>query len=205
MQAASCVEEVLAAADLLVLPGEETIHWQTQPTHVRRRQCAAGRALVRLARWLAPIAMEKSRARCVADPRFARIVAAVAYAAHPEAEDEGDEEGEEEDAEDALDPEVTVEALRALGSLGPLPRPPPEVASSNDAGGSLGGRHPHRLLADAAARLAASVASRPGQGRARGARDNREKVERRRRRTRPPACACESERRRPSALTSSTR
>ena len=47
------IKAVLTAARLLVLPGEETVFWQNQHIHQRKRQVAASKALIRLARWLA--------------------------------------------------------------------------------------------------------------------------------------------------------
>jgi hypothetical protein len=160
-----------------VLPGEETVPWQSQHVHQKKRQVAASRALGRLARWLASQSAEASgaRQRCVDDPRFARIAAAAALPST------ASEAGAGADADANQD--VLLESLRALGSLAPLPLPPPlsaDVAlpmansdrqsTMHDGGDEREHGHdsvleqrPHRrIAADAAAQLAARVVSWPG-------------------------------------------
>ena len=137
LQEASHVEELLAAASLLVLPAEESAHWHAQSLHRAKRRGAASRALVRLARWLAPesnLSDGGARETCVADARFARLVEAAACA-YQEDEDDDDDD----DATDADDPdegqkrpvdtrtdaelELALDAFRALGSLAPISDP----------------------------------------------------------------------------------
>ena len=138
LQDASRVEDLLAAATLLVLPAEESAHWHAQSLHRAKRRGAASRALVRLARWLAPesnLSDGGARETCVADARFARLVEAAACA-YQEDEDEDDDD---DDATDADDPdegqkrpvdtrtdaelELALDAFRALGSLAPISDP----------------------------------------------------------------------------------
>jgi hypothetical protein len=137
LQDASRVEDLLAAATLLVLPAEESAHWHAQSLHRAKRRGAASRALVRLARWLAPesnLSDGGARETCVADARFARLVEAAACA-YQEDEDDDDDD----DATDADDPdegqkrpvdtrtdaelELALDAFRALGSLAPISDP----------------------------------------------------------------------------------
>ena len=134
LQEASHVEELLAAASLLVLPAEESAHWHAQSLHRAKRRGAASRALVRLARWLAPesnLGAGGAREACVSDARFARLVEAAACA-YPE---DGDEtpSGPRRDAE----LELATDAFRALGSLAPMPTTNAKLA--NDAA-SIGAR-----------------------------------------------------------------
>jgi len=137
LQDASRVEDLLAAATLLVLPAEESAHWHAQSLHRAKRRGAASRALVRLAKWLAPesnLSDGGARETCVADARFARLVEAAACA-YQEDEDDDDDD----DATDADDPdegqkrpvdtrtdaelELALDAFRALGSLAPISDP----------------------------------------------------------------------------------
>jgi hypothetical protein len=136
LQDASRVEDLLAAATLLVLPAEESAHWHAQSLHRAKRRGAASRALVRLARWLAPesnLSDGGARETCVADARFARLVEAAACAYQE------DEDDDDDDATDADDPdegqkrpvdtrtdaelELALDAFRALGSLAPISDP----------------------------------------------------------------------------------
>ena len=134
LQEARGVSEVLDAAELLVLPGEETAHWHGAPIHRDKRRVAARRALARLARWLAALESERERARCVADPRFARLARCAAgvaandrrFASSGGDDDDGDEEDDEnadedDDYEKHADDDA-ADALRALASLAPLPK-----------------------------------------------------------------------------------
>ena len=139
LQAADSWRDILDAATLIVLPEEESVAWQRQRIHRKRRMGGAARALGRIARWLAAhdkLAQGGEREQCVGDPRFARLVAAAAApATEGGGEGEGDASGEDiikqdetkslsadERTKDAAD---ALEALRALGSLAPLPMDPP--------------------------------------------------------------------------------
>ena len=138
MQDASRVEDLLAAATLLVLPAEESAHWHAQSLHRAKRRGAASRALVRLARWLAPesnLSDGGARETCVADARFARLVEAAACAYQEDEDDDDDDD--DVDADDPGRPgqkrpvdthtdaelELALDAFRALGSLAPIPDP----------------------------------------------------------------------------------
>ena len=161
LQAADSWRDVLAASTLIVLPDEESVAWQRQRIHRKRRAGGAARALGRIARWLAArdkLGAGGEREQCVCDARFARLIAA---AAAPTTEGGGgagggaridddddddhddDHEEEEEEEESAVrsssvnhqpspqssltaeeragDVADALEALRALGSLAPLP------------------------------------------------------------------------------------
>ena len=139
LQAADSWRDILDAATLIVLPEEESVAWQRQRIHRKRRMGGAARALGRIARWLAAhdkLAQGGEREQCVGDPRFARLVAAAAAPATEGGEGGGgDASGEDiikqdetksltadERTKDAAD---ALEALRALGSLAPLPMDPP--------------------------------------------------------------------------------
>ena len=122
LQAASTVEDLLAGASLLVLPAEESAHWHAQRLHRAKRRGAASRALVRLARWLAPesnLGAGGAREACVSDARFARLVEAAACAYPEDAIDEDD--AERARARLDADLELATDAFRALGSLAPMP------------------------------------------------------------------------------------
>ena len=113
MQDASRVEDLLAAATLLVLPAEESAHWHAQSLHRAKRRGAASRALVRLARWLAPesnLSDGGARETCVADARFARLVEAAACAYQEDEDDDDDDD--DVDADDPDDPDKNVPSIR---------------------------------------------------------------------------------------------
>ena len=81
LQAADSWRDVLAASTLVVLPDEESVAWQRQRIHRKRRAGGAARALGRIARWLAArdkLGAGGEREQCVNDARFARLVAAAA-------------------------------------------------------------------------------------------------------------------------------
>jgi hypothetical protein len=95
LQDARDVETLLAAASLLVLPSEESAHWHKQKVHRAKRRGAASRALVRLAKWLAPesnLGPHGAREACVTDARFKRLVEAAACAYVTERNEETVEE-----------------------------------------------------------------------------------------------------------------
>ena len=135
LQDARDVESLLAAASLLVLPSEESAHWHKQKVHRAKRRGAACRALVRLAKWLAPesnLGPHGAREACVADARFARLVEAAACAYVDETEktvvganDDGHLQDTEESQETSFlsdaELETALDAFRALGSLAPFP------------------------------------------------------------------------------------
>ena len=142
LQAADSWRDILDAATRIVLPEEESVAWQRQRIHRKRRMGGAARALGRIARWLAAhdkLAQGGEREQCVGDPRFARLVAAAAAPATEgggEGEGGGDASGEDKDIkqdetksltadERTKDAADALEALRALGSLAPLPMDPP--------------------------------------------------------------------------------
>ena len=99
LQAADSWRDILDAATLIVLPEEESVAWQRQRIHRKRRMGGAARALGRIARWLAAhdkLAQGGEREQCVGDPRFARLVAAAAApATEGGGEGEGDASGED--------------------------------------------------------------------------------------------------------------
>lgn len=153
LQAADSWRDVLAASTLIVLPDEESVAWQRQRIHRKRRAGGAARALGRIARWLAArdkLGAGGEREQCVCDARFARLIAAAAAptteggggaGAGARIDDDHDEDEEEEESavrsssanhhpspqssltaeERAGDVADALEALRALGSLAPLP------------------------------------------------------------------------------------
>ena len=155
LQAADSWRDVLAASTLVVLPDEESVAWQRQRIHRKRRAGGAARALGRIARWLAArdkLGAGGEREQCVNDARFARLVAAAAAPTTEGGAGGGggggggarvdDDDDEEESAirsssahrphpsppspsltaeERAGDVADALEALRALGSLAPLP------------------------------------------------------------------------------------
>ena len=123
LQDATTPDELLAAATLLVLPGEETAHWQAQLVHRKRRRVAASRALARLARWLAPAAClvpDGPRDATARDPRFHRLVRAAAAPLVEPHEPSHDADTGGTDAK-TIDDADAADAIRALGSLAPLP------------------------------------------------------------------------------------
>ena len=71
LQAADSWRDILDAATLIVLPEEESVAWQRQRIHRKRRMGGAARALGRIARWLAAhdkLAQGGEREQCVGDP-----------------------------------------------------------------------------------------------------------------------------------------
>eukprot|EP00873_Tetraselmis_striata_P040865 jgi/Tetstr1/461129/TSEL_006268.t1 len=105
---AASPEEILRVAELLLLPGEEQLHWQRQDVHHRRRLSAASHALRRLAKFMAGQGAEKARRALVQRPEFHRLCQSAAQPA-PE---EGDT---------LADVALAVDALTSLGSLAPIP------------------------------------------------------------------------------------
>ena len=129
LQDARDVESLLAAASLLVLPSEESAHWHKQKVHRAKRRGAASRALVRLAKWLAPesnLGPHGAREACVTDARFKRLVEAAACAYTQETNEETVEETVETHDDGGFDflsdaeLEMALDAFRALGSLAPF-------------------------------------------------------------------------------------
>ena len=148
LQAADSWRDVLAASTLVVLPDEESVAWQRQRIHRKRRAGGAARApggsRGRAAR--DKLGAGGEREQCVNDARFARLVAAAAAPTTEGGAGGGgarvdDDDDEEESAirsssvhrphplppssrsaeERAGDVADALEALRALGSLAPLP------------------------------------------------------------------------------------
>ena len=77
LQAADSWRDVLAASTLVVLPDEESVAWQRQRIHRKRRAGGAARALGRIARWLAArdkLGAGGEREQCVNDARFAEAI-----------------------------------------------------------------------------------------------------------------------------------
>lgn len=72
-------------AELLLLPGEEQLHWQRQDVHHRRRLSAASHALRRLAKFMAGQGAEKARRALVQRPEFHRLCQSAAQPAPGEA------------------------------------------------------------------------------------------------------------------------
>lgn len=129
LQDARDVETLLAAASLLVLPSEESAHWHKQKVHRAKRRGAASRALVRLAKWLAPesnLGPHGAREACVTDARFKRLVEAAACAYVTERNEETVEETVETRDDGGFDffsdaeLDMALDAFRALGSLAPF-------------------------------------------------------------------------------------
>jgi alkylated DNA repair dioxygenase AlkB len=129
LQDARDVETLLAAASLLVLPSEESAHWHKQKVHRAKRRGAASRALVRLAKWLAPesnLGPHGAREACVTDARFKRLVEAAACAYVTERNEETVEETVETRDDGGFDffsdaeLDTALDAFRALGSLAPF-------------------------------------------------------------------------------------
>lgn len=119
LQDAECVEELLQAASLLVLPEEESLHWHGQHIHRNKRRVASSRALTRLAKWLASESCNTqggARELCVMDPRFTRLVECVAAEVE---DDESNSNSKSEKTETDLG--LAFDAFRALGSLAPVP------------------------------------------------------------------------------------
>lgn len=101
-------EQVLAAAALVVLPGEESAPHERQDVHKMKRATACSLALRRLVKMLVGVKREEARARATRTPEFARLVAGALA-------DRGSAPGDDAKAMDLF-----VETARALGSLAPF-------------------------------------------------------------------------------------
>jgi len=101
-------EQVLAAASLVVLPGEESAPHERQDVHKMKRATACSLALRRLVKMLVGVKREESRAKTTRTPEFARLVAGALA-------DRGSAPGDDAKAMDLF-----VETARALGSLAPF-------------------------------------------------------------------------------------
>ena len=66
-------EDVMIATCSLVYPGEESLHYQTQSVHQRKRQKVAANALKRLVKFLVGVSVESERKKVVEDDRFYRL------------------------------------------------------------------------------------------------------------------------------------
>lgn len=101
-------EQVLAAASLVVLPGEESAPHERQDVHKMKRATACSLALRRLVKMLVGVKREEARAKTTRTPEFARLVAGALA-------DRGSAPGDDAKAMDLF-----VETARALGSLAPF-------------------------------------------------------------------------------------
>jgi alkylated DNA repair dioxygenase AlkB len=101
-------EQVLAAAALVVLPGEESAPHERQDVHKMKRATACSLALRRLVKMLVGVKREETRANVTRTPEFARLVAGALA-------DRGSAPGDDAKAMDLF-----VETARALGSLAPF-------------------------------------------------------------------------------------
>jgi len=101
-------EQVLAAASLVVLPGEESAPHERQDVHKMKRATACSLALRRLVKMLVGVKRDEARANATRTPEFARLVAGTLA-------DRGSAPGDDAKAMDLF-----VETARALGSLAPF-------------------------------------------------------------------------------------
>eukprot|EP01041_Mallomonas_annulata_P008353 gene8353-17211_t len=104
--------QILQAAEKLIFPGEETLHFQTQEHHQKKRQSAGTNALKRLTKMLSGISTTSERQNISANPLFERLL----YCAFAPISSSMDSK---------TVPKQTLlmymDALRTLGPLSPIP------------------------------------------------------------------------------------
>ena len=101
-------EEVLQAADLIILPGRETAPHHAQGIHRQKRLIASSLALRRLAKMLVGVEQVEERARATSTEAFATLCAGALSI--------GDDDGVNLDDTHAS---VFAETMRAIGTLAP--------------------------------------------------------------------------------------
>jgi hypothetical protein len=110
-------EDVIAAADTLIYPGEEKLHYQTQTVHQRKRQKVATNALKRLVKFLVGISVSPEKERLINSDNFYRLCVC-ATASINEKFTPG---GAEAYWQSQSDISSFLEAIYCLGALAPLP------------------------------------------------------------------------------------
>jgi hypothetical protein len=114
---ATSFEDVIAAADTLIYPGEEKLHYQTQTVHQRKRQKVATNALKRLVKFLIGISVSPEKQNLINSEKFYRLCVC-ATASINEKFTPG---GAEAYWQSQSDITSFLEAVYCLGALAPLP------------------------------------------------------------------------------------
>jgi hypothetical protein len=111
-------EDVMIATCSLVYPGEESLHYQTQSVHQRKRQKVAANALKRLVKFLVGVSMESERKKVVEDDRFYRLC----MCATAPVNEKSSTSGSSSYWETRSDVSSYLDAVYCLGALAPLPQ-----------------------------------------------------------------------------------
>jgi hypothetical protein len=114
---ATSFEDVIAAANTLIYPGEEKLHYQTQTVHQRKRQKVATNALKRLVKFLVGISVSPEKESLINTENFYRLCVC-ATASINEKFTPG---GAEAYWQSQSDISSFLEAIYCLGALAPLP------------------------------------------------------------------------------------
>ena len=114
---AASYEDIIAAADTLIYPGEEKLHYQTQTVHQRKRQKVATNALKRLVKFLVGVSVGPAKEKLLASENFYRLCVC-ATASINEKFTAG---GAESYWISQSDISSYFEAIYCLGALAPLP------------------------------------------------------------------------------------
>ena len=115
---ATSSSDILVAAQALVYPGEECLHFQTQPVHQRKRQKVASNALKRLVKFLVGVSVSNERRDLVAGEQFYRLCMCATSSINDK---KSDETGALPYWLSSADVSSYLDALYCLGALAPLP------------------------------------------------------------------------------------
>jgi hypothetical protein len=111
-------EDVMIATCSLVYPGEESLHYQTQSVHQRKRQKVAANALKRLVKFLIGVSVDSERQKVVEDDRFYRLC----MCATAPVNEKFSSSGSSPYWETRSDVSSYLDAVYCLGALAPLPQ-----------------------------------------------------------------------------------
>lgn len=115
---ATSSSDILVAVQTLVYPGEERLHFQTQPVHQRKRQKVASNALKRLVKFLVGVSVSDERHELVEGEQFYRLCMCATASVNDK---KSDENGACSYWLSSSDVSSYLEALYCLGALAPLP------------------------------------------------------------------------------------
>jgi len=108
--------DILKASEFLISPGKETKHYEFQEHHQKKRQIAGTNALKRLVKYLIGESASFERNKLISNPLFGRLCCC-AFAPTSTSTNSSCSETYSEPLI-----ETYLEALRALGSLSPVPK-----------------------------------------------------------------------------------
>lgn len=111
--------EVLDAVESLIYPGEETLHYQMQAVHQRKRQKVATNALKRLVKFLIGVLADEERKQLVEEKAFYRLCVCATSAINERAKDSNSPSTYWIDRSDISS---YLDVIYSLAALAPLPQ-----------------------------------------------------------------------------------